>query len=289
MFNNFLRLLNRKYPFDIIKFKSIFIISLAIALVIYLYKPFGFVNYEKNKIIGALSFGVATFLCLLICNYLLKGRILKKNHKKWTILNEMGYILFVLLFISFFNTFIFLFLIGDVKSFLIADIITKTEAVLYVLLLTIAIGILPIITIITVRYNRTLKNNLSKIIQSDETLQEADASRKLFFPSLNTTDKPLHIPVNDFLFLEVVKNHIHVYYVENGNITTRIIRNTLTAIMDEIDEATIFRCHRSFLVNLGKIKTAQGNSNGYKILLKDYDNPIPVSRNFTPAFQKIIH
>ncbi|WP_161596621.1 LytTR family DNA-binding domain-containing protein [Chitinophaga vietnamensis] len=281
--------MSRKYPFDTIKFKSILIISLAIALIIYLYKPFGFVNYEKNKIVGALCFGAATFICLIICNYVLKGRILKKNHKRWTILSEIGYILFVLLFISFFNGFIFLFLIGDSQSFLVADTITKLEGMLYILFLTAAVGMLPIITIIMIRYNRTLKNNLSKIIQSDETLVETDTNKQLLFPSLNTTDKPFSIAIHDFLFLEVVKNHIHVYYMEDGHVTTRIIRNTLTAILDEIDEASIFRCHRSFMVNLSKIKTAQGNSNGYKIILKDYENPIPVSRNFAPAFQKIIH
>ncbi|WP_212006002.1 LytTR family DNA-binding domain-containing protein [Chitinophaga sp. HK235] len=284
------QLLNRKYPFEIVRMKPILIISMLISAVVYVYQPFGFSQYQKNKLLGALPFGVVTFLGLLFCNYFLKGTLLKNKQIKWTILWEAGHILSVFLVLAFLNTLVFLYFFEDIHFFRTADTITQLQLLLHVLMLTVAIGIFPVAAVITIRYNRALRNNLNSIIRSDQQLAPPDPTKQLVFPSANTTEQPLHISIQDFLFLEVVKNHIHVYHLVNGSVTTTVIRNTLTTISETIQDATLFRCHRSFLVNLSHIKTASGNSNGYKIILKGYETyPIPVSRTFVPAFQEIIH
>jgi len=57
----------------------------------------------------------------------------------------------------------------------------------------------------------------------------------------------------------------------------------------EIGKPGIYRCHRSFLVNLSNIKTVTGNSNGFKIHFKNYNKHVPVSRSYTNEFKKLIY
>lgn len=284
------QMLRRKYPFEIVRLNSILVISILISLVIYIYQPFGFSQYEKNKLLGALPFGIATFGSLFFCNYILKGKILKHRIARWTILHEAAYILTVFLVLAFCNTLIFLFFFEDIYAFRHSGLAIRLGILLRVLLVTVAVGVFPVAAVITIRYHRALRHHLDSIIRSDQQLQETNPAQELVFPSSNITETPLRISLHDFLFLEVVKNHVHVYHYADGQITSTVIRNTLTAIQETVEAPTLFRCHRSFLVNLSHIKTANGNSNGYKIILKDYEHyPIPVSRSFVPAFQKIIH
>lgn len=284
------QMLRRKYPFEFVRLNSIVIISIMISLIIYIYQPFGFSQYQGNKLLGALPFGIATFASLFFCNYLLKGKILKHRVSRWTILHEAVYILTVFLVLAFCNTLIFLFFFEDIHAFRSSDLIVRLEALLHVLLITVAVGIFPVTAVIAIRYHRAMRHHMDSIIRSDQQLQETNPAQELVFPSANITETPLRISLHDFLFLEVVKNHVHVYHYTNEQVTSTVIRNTLTTILETVEAPTLFRCHRSFLVNLSHIKTANGNSNGYKIILKDYEHyPIPVSRSFVPAFQEIIH
>lgn len=290
MLQHISQILRRKYPFDFVRLNSIILISIVIFLIMYIYQPLGFSQYHKNKLLGALPFGFATFCSLLFCNYILKGKILKHRVARWTILHEAGYILTVFLVIAFCNTLIFLFFFEDIQLFRNSSPLVRAGLLLRALMVTVAVGIFPVAGVIAIRYHRAMRHHLDSIIRSDQQLQETNPAQELVFPSANTTEAPLKINLHDFLFLEVVKNHVHVYHYVNGQVTSTVIRNTLTAIQETVEAPTLFRCHRSFLVNLAHIKTATGNSNGYKIILKDYEHyPVPVSRSFVPAFQEIIH
>lgn len=284
------QLLRRKYPFEFVRLNSILIISILVSLVIFIYQPFGFSQYRGNKLLGALPFGIATFGSLFCCNYILKGKILKHRIGRWTIFHEAVYILTVFLVLAFFNTLIFLFFFEDIYAFRNGELLVRLEILFRVLLITVAVGIFPVTAVIAIRYHRAMRHHMDSIIRSDQQLQETNPSQELVFPSANITEAPLQISLHDFLFLEVVKNHVHVYHYTDGQVTSTVIRNTLTTILETVQAPTLFRCHRSFIVNLTHIKTATGNSNGYKIMLKDYEHyPIPVSRSFVPAFQEIIH
>lgn len=40
-----------------------------------------------------------------------------------------------------------------------------------------------------------------------------------------------------------------------------------------------YRCHRTYIVNLQKVKHISGNAQGYKLHLENIDTLIPVSRS----------
>ena len=67
------------------------------------------------------------------------------------------------------------------------------------------------------------------------------------------------------------------------------IHTTLSAVLNDLSEyENIFQCHRSFVVNLNNITSAQGNSNGYQLLLGNCHTIVPVSRTFVPKLRSFI-
>ncbi len=276
-----IQLLFRKYPFAIAAPKHILFGGFLVSLILFIFQPFDFHSYDDNKVLASLGFGLITIFCLFICNFLIKKSLHRLFNSKWTIIKEILYILLILIVISLSNL---SYLTLIIKGFKIS-----IWSFFYTFLLTCAIGIFPTIGLVLIRYNITLKNNLNKIIQEGRNIDNIELNSKITFENLNKTEQNFTIEEGDFLFLEAMKNHIHIYYLDDSNLKTISIRNTLTNIIEQMDNENIFRCHRSFLINLNKIKTAKGNSNGYKISLKEYDQTIPVSRKYTAEFQNIIH
>ena len=287
--NVYLKYLKRKYPFDVLNWKIILVIGGLIALMIYFFTPFGFGTYQGNQFIAAVGFGLVTCLCLLISNMVIKRRLLSSNNNRWTILGEIGYTVLVLLIISVSNLSYFIILFDEGAYFASNNIGALAKALIGIILYTLAIGIIPITGVILYRYNKMLKNSLSDIIRGEQKKKDIELKKKLTFPSQNIRDKELSIFLDEILFMEATRNHVHIYFMENENVVTKSIRNTLTNIIENLSEESLFRCHRSFLINLNRVKNAKGNSNGYKVTLHGYDPEIPVSRNFAAEFQKLIY
>jgi hypothetical protein len=239
-------------------------------------QPFGFDNYHGNKILASTGFGISTFIGLIISNFLIKNRILKDKIKKWTVGFEIIYILCLFLFIGIANL-LYLNLISNIGFNKI--IFVK------VLFYTAVIGVFPVVVLVLVKYNHYLKTNLNEVI---DTKEKTATNKKISLTSINSRENDFILDLNKLLFMEAVRNHVHIYYFEDSTVKSRSIRNTFSSIIEQLGDINVFRCHRSFLVNTNNIKTAKGNSNGYKIYLKDYEHPIPVSRSYTESFQKLV-
>ena len=88
---------------------------------------------------------------------------------------------------------------------------------------------------------------------------------------------------------EAQKNNVIVCYVMDGKTQKTEIHTTLSAVLNDLSEyENIFQCHRSFVVNLNNITSAQGNSNGYQLLLGNSHTIVPVSRTFVPKLRSFI-
>jgi len=54
------------------------------------------------------------------------------------------------------------------------------------------------------------------------------------------------------------------------------------------DDKFIFKCHRSYLVNINYIDKVEGNSQGYKLYLENVPTPIPVSKIFAQKLKELL-
>ncbi len=279
MTNKITHFLNRKYPLKHISLISILIISLGIGLFLFIFKPFGIANSTKNKIILCLGFSAVTFLSLLLTNGF-KTKILQPKVAKWTILKEFLFINFVIFIIAIGN-YLYLF-------FLIKSLPVSIPYFMQIFFITISVGVFPIAFVTLYRYQNFKNHNLGYLINSNN--KQANDNEAIKFTSLNKADEEIVIYKNDFMYVEVVKNNIIIHYYDKNIAETKTIRNTLKSIEDILkNDKTLFRCHRSFIVNTKNIKTAKGNSNGYKIYFNNYNGFVPVSRSYTKEFQTLIN
>jgi DNA-binding LytR/AlgR family response regulator len=84
---------------------------------------------------------------------------------------------------------------------------------------------------------------------------------------------------NDLIYLQSAENYVEVYFLENGKIQKRIIRNTLKQLAKDWEgETALFRCHKSYLINLSRVLAVTGNAQGLKAQLEHVETTIPISR-----------
>jgi DNA-binding LytR/AlgR family response regulator len=93
---------------------------------------------------------------------------------------------------------------------------------------------------------------------------------------------------SQFLFAESDGNYV-IFYLESGNqVRKQMLRNSIRNIEHQLSVVPYFiRIHRSFIVNLKKVKSKQGNILGYQLKLVTSDFKIPVSRNKIRIFDEV--
>jgi len=50
-----------------------------------------------------------------------------------------------------------------------------------------------------------------------------------------------------------------------------------------------FQCHRAYIINIEKVKKAEGNSQGFLLDIEGLDFKIPVSRNYVGKFKSVFN
>ena len=98
--------------------------------------------------------------------------------------------------------------------------------------------------------------------------------------SLKTdTREKLELNLNKLIFIEAQENYSRVVWSEGDKTREKLLRVTLKNIEDQVVDANIIRCHRSFIINTGVKYTILGNSNGYRLRSKLIEQTIPISRS----------
>lgn len=93
----------------------------------------------------------------------------------------------------------------------------------------------------------------------------------------------LSVDEEDLLFLQSEDNYTSVFHLQNGEVKRRILRGSLSSFEEQLTFPFI-RSHRSYVINLAVIESAKGNSQGYQITLRHYDQDLKVSRKYTADF-----
>jgi len=92
----------------------------------------------------------------------------------------------------------------------------------------------------------------------------------------------------NLLFLESTENYISICYLNNGKITKYLLRDTMKRMEEKFAGSDIIRCHRSYMVNFGKIKVIRKEKDGLKLDFGDAQLPdIPVSRTYVANVMEI--
>ncbi len=269
--------LTRKYPFPKSShwLRDCAVYCAIVFLILYFLQPFGFSNYRGNKFLVSLLFGAIAFGCCYVFG--LAEKPLRRRVSPWLVWHEVLSVLVMVLFIGISNFFVF--------SFIFHSPITFSLCLLFVYW---ALIISAIITVFSVgfSYYRHLRSQLEMLL--DKTTEQ-QTGITITIHDTNVRGNDLLLPINDLLYVEAQKNNVAVCYVKDGKAQTTEIHTTLSAVLDELRVyENIFQCHRSFVVNLNNITSAQGNSNGYQLKLGNCPSTVPVSRTYVPKLRSFI-
>ena len=269
--------LTRKYPFPESShwLRDCAIYCVIVFLILYLLQPFGFSMYQGNKFLVSFLFGAVTFGCCLLTLFV--ERPIHQRISPWRIWHEVLAVLLMILFIGICNFFVFS---------LVFQIPVTGVLLLMFLYWTLIIGVFVTVCSVSLNYYRYLRTQLETLL--DKTTEE-QTDILVTIHDTNVRGNDLQLPINNLLFIEAQKNNVSVCYMKEGKVTHTELHTTLAAVLDDLREYdNIFQCHRSFVVNLNNITSAQGNSNGYQLKLGNCQSIVPVSRTYVPKLRSFI-
>lgn len=271
-------ILKRKYPFEINdhQVKEGLIAFAIVFLLLFFLQPFGISEYDGNKLLVSLAFGLITFGCCIALESFIVVP-LQKHVKTWRIWHQAV------------TVFVEILIIG-ICNFIMACIFfqypMELAACLEMVYFTIIIGLIYTVFYTSLSYQKYMRKRLDALLE--KTTQEQEGIQITLHDN-RVRGNDLCIPLNDLLYIEAQKNNVAVYYLSNGQLNRIEIQSTLASVLNDLkDYPNIFQCHRSFVVNLNSITSAKGNSNGYTLELGGGLATVPVSRSFVPKLKSFV-
>ena len=278
----------QRYKFENL-IKSSIVVFLIILLFLLMFKPFGVYDPELKMhyfficFLHALAPAIILFVYFGVLNYFRKT----KNQTKWTLLEEfiqIGALLVLIGTASFLmrdllynnpNNWSWNYFFEEIRNCIVAGIFFNFILRLSSFYFESKKGSPFVLqfTPLAVKPEKTvLKSNLfiTTQVKQDDFLLDMD----------------------QLLFAKADGNYIELTKSNGHQMTTEVKRISLTQFETQItDYPHLFRCHRTYLVNMYKIKQVAGNSQGYVLSFKETDIKIPVSRkqidNFNSCYQQL--
>lgn len=118
----------------------------------------------------------------------------------------------------------------------------------------------------------------------NKALQEKDNKAHIGPHMINLRDLKgkikLSITSNSLLYITSEDNYVKIIFERSGNVESIMIRTT-TKNLEENFGTGLIRCHRSYMVNIIRVKLFNNDrENMYIVLDNEKVNPIPVSRSY---------
>lgn len=135
---------------------------------------------------------------------------------------------------------------------------------------TFIVSILPVTLMVLLRQIGLMKAYSRQAAELDRQLAEV---------------RPVPQVQREFLYAEAADNYVKVFYTGEQ----QLIRSTLRQLEETFrGNERIFRCHRTYLVNLDKVIHISGNAQGYKLHLEGVGQVIPVSRSLNGQITNLV-
>lgn len=99
----------------------------------------------------------------------------------------------------------------------------------------------------------------------------------------------LSVTKENLLYIESADNYIRIWYMKNEQLKAQLIRITLKEICAQLIDTNIIRCHRSYMINLDKVKILRREKENIFIELEVPNiKEIPISKTYAEQVLKRI-
>lgn len=272
--------MNEKVPFIKPSLRSELKVTFSISFVVFLFflffQPLTTERFDfNNNLIFLAGFALIIFLITVFFRIIMPGNtfIIHSEHPQ----NRKSYV-FNLLLILIFSSVAFAF-----YSYYVGDISFTFPNMLKLFLICLASTLvlwqhdlfseLKHQNESLISEQRKLKIQLEKFEQDYENIS-------LVFSSENQTES-FSLPISDVVFIKSADNYVEIVHRDGDQYHRKLLRNTLKNIELQFKSYSNFiRCHRTCIVNIYFIDRLKRDSGNYKLILKGYDEHVPVSRQY---------
>ncbi|MBL7846727.1 MAG: LytTR family transcriptional regulator [Cyclobacteriaceae bacterium] len=247
-----------------------------LTLFLLVFTPFGLDDFAYDRYYIILGYGLVTFLSIVVndtAGYTLFPGIF--SERRWKVYHQILWGLWHLFCMGVANL-----TYGVTVGAFPLNLSSFFKIELYVLLS----AVIPIVVFVLLRQNYLLRKNvkvaenLNQQIHQNAVSGTAAKEDLLTLVAENNRDQ-LKVNAEAILFIASQDNYAEVVTFEGGKLSKQLIRSTLSRIESSLQERpNFFRCHRAFIVNMNKVISVAGNSQGCQLVLSHPVDPIPVSR-----------
>lgn len=273
--------LNSPFPYYLNDDRKNTILALGVGLFVvfflHVYKPqnnFDIILTSQQKFMfGGVTFAVLFLNIVWLPKFL---HIAAMDPVRWTVKKYILHTLWICLVIAFVNTVIDKLFICPEKPLV--------EIVVHICIQVGLTGIIPISIMALLFRNNLLKENLESAIRTNleldkiQTLKKEVSKNNIRVTIFSDTTETLTFNLPELLFIEADDNYSTVFWKNGHGLEKKLLRVNLKSIENQLNNSFTIRCHRSYIVNIHAISTITGNTNGYKLQIRDSDFSIPVSR-----------
>lgn len=273
--SNLFKFLFQPYPFYESRravLLRLLIIGFSVAFVLMVFQPFGTsqINFPSKNFFLA-GYGVIAFLTfgftMLGLPSLLPAHF---KEEKWVVWKHISFFLFGL-FLTYICNYLYLkWYFGTPMSW--SGFLGFGPIVL-------AVGFVPTALLTTFDWNRRNKKYRAGAQKANARLKVRTRPESILQLKDEKGKDSLQIGLSQLLFIQAANNYVEIHFLQDNSIRKTLIRNKLSNIEKQISSDSIKRCHRSYLVNITKVKQVSGNAQGYKLhFVEAQEMTVPVSR-----------
>lgn len=223
-----------------------------------IYDPFRVDLYLE--LTGVRLFLYSSFVILTGMLVVVVSRLVMYYYSRVKRLNYWRYILWVfieILVMAFVYSIYVKFILADERDFMEIASISMRNTSLVILL--------PY-TILWLFFSWQDKSAKLEKLEEHKSPAEAHNSAMIPFRDEKGTLR-LSLKHEDLLYLEAADNYVTIHYLHGSKVKKFMVRNTLRAYETQFEDLNIVRCHRSYMVNLDKVRIIRKEKDGLHLEL----------------------
>lgn len=273
--------LNSPFPYYLNDDRKNTILCVAVGLFVILFhlvyktpgSPGISLTFAQKSLFGGVTFAVMFVHIVLIPNIFTFSFV---DTIHWTVKKYVIHVFWICFVIACLN--------AAIDKLYICTELPVTQIISHVFQQIALTGIIPIAIMTLLFRNNLLQQNLKSAISANQEITKIKNLKNEVSKASNTltlysdTSETLTFKLPDLLFIEADDNYSTVFWKNGHGIEKKLLRINLKNIESQLNNTYAIRCHRSYIVNVHAISNITGNTNGYKLQIRDSDFSIPVSR-----------
>lgn len=113
---------------------------------------------------------------------------------------------------------------------------------------------------------------------------ETEKNRFVHFKDENGETR-LSIQLENLLYLEASENYVTIHYINQSQPARMLLRNSMKRMELMVADLPIVRCHRSYMVNINRVRLAKKTRTGLSLEL---DSPVATRIPVTETYRKSV-